>query len=83
MDFTAEWCGPCKMIAPYVAQLESQFGDVQFLKVDVDEQGEVAELNQITAMPTFIVFRAGKKVAEFRGADKNRLLQTVTSLQAA
>jgi thioredoxin len=77
VDFFAEWCGPCKMISPYIGQLEKEFPNVQFVKVDVDELEEVASLNNITAMPTFIFFRNGQKVHEFRGADKNRLLEAV------
>ena len=77
VDFYADWCGPCKMIAPYVAELEGQFSNAQFIKVNVDDLEEVAGLEGITAMPTFKFYKNGQVVHEFRGADKARLLKAV------
>lgn len=77
VDFFAEWCGPCKMISPYVASLESQFPDVTFIKVDVDELQDVAAQQNISAMPTFQFFKNGAMLEEFRGASKEKLLACV------
>ena len=77
VDFYADWCGPCKMIAPYVAELEGQFSNAQFIKVNVDDLEEVAAQEGITAMPTFKFYKNGQVVHEFRGADKARLLKAV------
>ncbi|KAJ2506670.1 thioredoxin trx1 [Coemansia sp. RSA 1694] len=61
IDFTATWCGPCKVIGPKFANLAGQFPEVAFLKVDVDEVSEVAQAQSITAMPTFQFFIEGKQ----------------------
>ena len=74
VDFTATWCGPCKMIGPVFDQLaEQNSGDVKFVKVDVDELQDVAMKAGISAMPTFQVWRDGVKVEEFAGANPEML----------
>lgn len=75
VDFTASWCGPCKMIAPVFTSLASKFTNILFLKVDVDECQDVAGHERVSSMPTFAVYRHGKKVEGFSGADGNRLSQ--------
>ncbi|KAJ7578383.1 thioredoxin-domain-containing protein [Mycena floridula] len=62
VDFTASWCGPCQQIAPIYEKLSVELPQAVFLKVDVDEQQPIALKYQVTAMPTFIVFKAGKPV---------------------
>lgn len=63
VDFFATWCGPCKMIAPKVEEMEAEFKDtVVFLKVDVDEAEDAAMEYNITAMPTFLFIKNNKKV---------------------
>jgi len=73
VDFTASWCGPCKMIGPQFEAMQPQFPYVDFAKVDVDENQEVAMSCGIQAMPTFKFYRFGQQVAEFTGADANKL----------
>ena len=73
VDFTATWCGPCQRIAPLFAQLASEFPQAEFIKVDVDENQETAQACQVSAMPTFMVFRDKKEVGMIRGADPNGL----------
>lgn len=73
VDFTASWCGPCRMIGPKFAEMEKEFPDVVFIKVDVDENSETAEAENINAMPTFKFYKNGKKVDEFCGANEGRL----------
>jgi thioredoxin 1 len=71
-DFYATWCPPCKQIAPLYSQLSTQHslpGKFVFVKINVDEQRELAGTYGVSAMPTFVVFRDGKKVSEVRGAD--------------
>ena len=62
VDFWAPWCGPCKMLAPIVAQLATKYdGKVKVGKVDVDENPEVAEAFNISSIPTLIMFKDGNK----------------------
>ncbi|KAJ7212086.1 thioredoxin-like protein [Mycena pura] len=77
VDFHAEWCGPCKVIAPRFNQLASQNPQVQFLRVDVDEQSQIAEAFHITAMPTFFAIKDQSVVGTLRGADPKALAHLV------
>lgn len=61
VDFFAEWCGPCKMMAPVLRELKSELGDqVTILKVDVDKNAEAAMKFGIQGVPTLILFQNGK-----------------------
>ena len=73
IDFYATWCGPCRVISPKFEQWSEKFASVTFVKVDVDQAGEIAAAMQITAMPTFMFFKGGKKVEEIVGADASRV----------
>ena len=71
-DFYATWCPPCKQIAPVYNQFSNTHsapGKFAFVKINVDEQREIAAQYGVTAMPTFMLFKDGKKVEEVRGAD--------------
>ena len=65
----AAGCGPCQRIAPVYEQLAKEFPQVEFIKVDVDENQETAQACEVTAMPTFKVFKESKEVGMIRGAD--------------
>ncbi|KAF8932041.1 PITH domain-containing protein [Dissophora ornata] len=73
VDFTAAWCGPCQTIKPIFEKLSNQYHHVTFVKVDVDEFQEVAAVAGVTAMPTFQLFKANKKIAEMKGANAAQL----------
>jgi len=77
VDFFATWCGPCKMIAPKVEVMSNEMTDVVFLKVDVDENEEIATEYKVSAMPTFMFFKDGKKIDEFAGANENKLKELI------
>ena len=63
IDFTATWCGPCKMIAPVFKELSEEYGSrAQFIKVDVDDNPEAAQKYGVTAMPTFLFIKGGEVV---------------------
>ena len=80
IDFTATWCGPCKMIGPQFEAMQPQFPHVVFAKVDVDENQEVAMQQGIRSMPTFKFYRRGRQVNEFSGADVARLRAMLAAL---
>ena len=68
IDFWAEWCGPCKMAAPIFEALAAKHGDkVKFAKINVDEQGELAVMNRVMSIPTFILFKDGVAVDRMVG----------------
>lgn len=75
VDFTASWCGPCKMIGPKFVEFANEFKEMLFYKVDVDENSETAEAEGISAMPTFKFYKNGAEIGDMMGADENKLKQ--------
>ncbi|MBQ7907437.1 MAG: thioredoxin [Clostridia bacterium] len=79
VDFYADWCGPCKMIAPHLEEIEREYeGKVKILKVNVDTDGELAVKFGIISIPTLIVFENGeptKKVVGYQ--NKNQLINLI------
>lgn len=73
VDFYATWCGPCKMISPYIEKFSEMHKTVNFFKVDVDESVDIARSYGISAMPTFIVFKQGKAVEQIVGANPQNI----------
>lgn len=77
VNFTATWCGPCKMMAPIVEQLAEDYkGKVKVVKLDVDEAPETASSFGIRGVPTFMLFKDGSKVDQWVGANSNKKLYT-------
>ena len=73
VDFTASWCGPCKMIGPEFMKMQNEFPEIKFVKVDVDENPATAKKCAISAMPTFKFFKDGLEVYDFVGASVDKL----------
>ena len=67
VDFFATWCGPCKMVGPVVEKISETETDVKFVKVDVDEVGELAQRYGIMSIPALMVFKDGEKAGEIVG----------------
>eukprot|EP00587_Corethron_hystrix_P010788 CAMPEP_0113308042 /NCGR_PEP_ID=MMETSP0010_2-20120614/6639_1 /TAXON_ID=216773 ORGANISM="Corethron hystrix, Strain 308" /NCGR_SAMPLE_ID=MMETSP0010_2 /ASSEMBLY_ACC=CAM_ASM_000155 /LENGTH=214 /DNA_ID=CAMNT_0000163005 /DNA_START=139 /DNA_END=783 /DNA_ORIENTATION=+ /assembly_acc=CAM_ASM_000155 len=80
IDFTASWCGPCQMVAPYYEELSEAFPDVIFLKVDVDECQDIAMQYDVSAMPTFVFLKGGEVVDRMMGANLPRLKEMLEEL---
>jgi thioredoxin 1 len=69
VDFFAEWCGPCKAMAPALEQVASEMkGKVKVVKIDVDHNPAVTQAYRIQAMPTLMIFKAGKVAGQHVGA---------------
>lgn len=68
VDFYADWCAPCKMMAPVIDELGKEMKGVDFFKVNVDAQGELAQQFDVMSIPTMVLFKGGKAVATATGA---------------
>ncbi|KAI1152135.1 thioredoxin-like protein [Nemania diffusa] len=79
-DFYADWCGPCKMIAPTFESLSTKYskpGKITFCKVNVDNQQSIAQAHGVSAMPTFLIFKSGSVIETIRGANPPSLTAAV------
>ena len=75
VDFWAEWCGPCKMIAPILEEIADEQGDaIQIAKLNVDEAGEVARRFEVMSIRTLILFKDGEPVKRVVGAKPKQAL---------
>lgn len=69
VKYGATWCGPCKMIAPILEELSENYGSVNFVDVDIDDEeaSECTAKNDVTMVPTVIFYKDGKEVERFVG----------------
>lgn len=67
VDFYADWCGPCQMMAPIVEQVNAQMQQLRVVKIDTDKYPELASKHHIHALPTLVFFKQGKPVDRIEG----------------
>lgn len=67
LDFYADWCGPCRMVGPIVAEIASERSDIKVGKINVDEQPELASQFQVMSIPMLVVVKNGKAVNQVVG----------------
>mmetsp|Transcript_1236 Transcript_1236/g.1737 ORF Transcript_1236/g.1737 Transcript_1236/m.1737 type:complete len:136 (+) Transcript_1236:171-578(+) len=81
--FTAKWCGPCRRMGPIFEEVSDATKNIEFAKVDVDENSEAANLIGIKSVPTFLFYFNGEEVSSFSGADVALLKERIEDLQNA
>ena len=78
VDFWAEWCGPCRMVGPVVEELAGDYeGRVNFVKVNVDQAGELASKYNVFSIPTLILLYKGEVIAQQVGAGSKETYQNM------
>ena len=68
MDFWAPWCGPCRMVVPLVEEIAKERSDIKVVKINVDEEQELAMQFGVMSIPTLVVMKNGKIVTQVTGA---------------
>ena len=78
VDFYADWCGPCKMVAPVLEEIAKE-SDARIAKINIDQQPNLASRYGILSIPTFIVFQEGKEIKKMVGVkSKQELLDSLS-----
>ena len=75
IDFFAEWCTPCLMMAPVIEELSGKFKKVKFAKVNIDENSELAGRFKVMSIPCLIVFKNGKEIDRVIGAQQAEMIE--------
>ena len=68
LDFYADWCGPCRMVGPIVEEIANERDDIAVGKINVDEEGALAEAFGVFSIPTLVVMKDGKVASQSAGA---------------
>lgn len=81
VDFYADWCGPCQMMAPIIEQVNAQMQQLRVVKIDTDKYPEIASKHHIHALPTLVLFKQGKPVDRIEGVmPADALIQRLKAL---
>lgn len=80
VDFTATWCGPCQRIKPIFEKMAEENPEVNFIKVDVDENSEASEKAGVSCMPTFHFYKKGVQYDELEGADADAIKEKMNNI---
>ncbi len=84
VDFWAEWCGPCHLVAPVLEQIAGERTDeVRLVKVNVDDEPELAQRYGVMSIPTIVLFKGGQPAAAAVGAQPKRALEQALGLTGA
>ncbi|MBS3143420.1 thioredoxin [Candidatus Woesearchaeota archaeon] len=75
VDFWASWCGPCRMLAPIFEELSKEVKNVNFFKLNVDENSDVAQQYEVQGIPTLILFQNGKEIKRIVGVKSKEELK--------
>ncbi|KAK2374972.1 thioredoxin H2 [Trifolium repens] len=77
IDFSAKWCGPCKLMDPVMKDFAAKYTDVEFINLDVDELMGVSQTFQVYSLPTFLLTKKGKIVERVVGVRKEELQRMI------
>ena len=81
VDFWAEWCGPCHAVAPVLDRIVSERPDLRLVKVNIDEEQELAQRYGVVSIPTILLFKDGEPAAAAIGAQPKPMLERSLGLQ--
>ncbi|XP_022735721.1 thioredoxin H-type-like isoform X2 [Durio zibethinus] len=79
-NFSAAWCGPCRMLAPFYCELSEKYPSLMFLLIDVDELTELSTSWDIKATPTFFFLKDGQQTDKLVGANKPELMKKINAI---
>ena len=84
VDFWAPWCGPCRIVAPHLEELDAEREDIRVVKLNVDDNPQTAATYNVMSIPTLLLFKNGQVAHQIVGAlPKNRLVQELEPALAA
>lgn len=74
IDFYAPWCGPCKMVTPILEEIAKERDDLKIVKIDVDEEPDLARTHNVMSVPTLVLYKAGEIVTTWVGLRPKQIL---------